>query len=168
LKIFYANLPNTKDERYKNLVDKIKHTVKYDFEYSSVCKISYTAITKHCDERFFKLLYLLKENLVVKFKIELEEFIEINKQFYGEFWTNAIKINARILFHTAKNQNLIETQEFILINIPDVDVKAPVTAMFTEQSEFYAVFNEPLENDEQFILVSISHLHILKIAQNVI
>lgn len=155
LKILYANLPNTKDEEYKNLVDKIKRTVKYDLEYSSVCKISYTSVTKHCDELFFNLLDLLKKNLVVKFKIELEEFIEINKKFYGEFWTNAIKTNARILYHTACDQNLIETQEYILITIPNVDIKAPVTSMFTELSEFYTVFNEPLEKDEKSVLVSI-------------
>ncbi|CAH1719066.1 unnamed protein product [Chironomus riparius] len=152
LKIFFANLPNTKDKEYNNLVDKIKHEVKYDFGYSSVCKISYASITKHCDERFFNLLFFLKENLVVRFKLELEDFIEINKKFYGEFWTNAIKTNARILYHTANSQGLIETQEFILISMPSIDIKSPVVSIFTELSEFYTVFNEPLEDDQKFII----------------
>jgi hypothetical protein len=137
------------------LVDKIKHEVKHDFEYSSVCKISYASITKHCDERFFNLLYLLKENLVAKFKLNFEEFIQINKKLYGEFWTNAIKTNIRILYHTAKIQGLTETQEFILINTPNINIKAPVSSVFTELSEFYAVLNEPLASDEKLIFVSI-------------
>ncbi|XP_070506560.1 uncharacterized protein [Chironomus tepperi] len=166
LKILYANLPNTKDPEYKSLIDKIKQVVKFDFHYLSVCKISYAAITKHCDERFFNLLYLLKDNLVVKFKLELEEFIEINKKFYGEYWTHAIKTNARIFYQTAKNQGLIETQEFILINIPNVDIKAPVTTMFTELSECYAIFNEPLESGEQLILKYI-HTFIDKMPESI-
>ncbi|XP_070506700.1 uncharacterized protein [Chironomus tepperi] len=152
LKILYANLPNTKDTEYKSLIDKIKQAVKFDFHYSSVCKISYEAITKHCDERFFNLLYFLKENLVAKFKLNFEEFIKINKKFYGDFWKNAIKTNVRILYHTANNQNLTDTKEFILINTPNINIKAKVSSIFMELSEFYTIFNEPLEKEDEFKL----------------
>lgn len=155
LTIFYAYLPNTKDDEYKNITKHILDLVKYDFEYSSVCKISYTSITKHCDEKFFNLLHLLKENLVAKFKLNFEEFIKINQKLYGEYWIHAIKTNIRVLYEIARVQGLVETQEFMLINTPNINIKAPVTSLFTELSEFQAVFNEPLDADDELILVNI-------------
>ncbi|KAL7031472.1 hypothetical protein ACKWTF_007026 [Chironomus riparius] len=95
---------------------------------------------------------MLKENLVAKFKLNFEEFIKIKKKLYGEYWIYAIKTNVRILYLTAKMQDLVETQEFMLINTPNINIKVPVSSIFVELSEFQTIFNEPLEDDQKFIL----------------
>ena len=85
----------------------------------SFFELSYKAITQKCDQKYFELVFYLRENKVVKFKFEFKNFILMHKKYFGEYWTTAIKFSAQLLFTVAVDQYLIDIREFILIELKD-------------------------------------------------
>jgi hypothetical protein len=158
LKILTVFLDNTSDESYKQLKEQILECVNYKFECHSVYRISLDAIEKHCDERFFKITFLLKENRLKKFEFEFEDFIKTYQKFYGEYWKVAIKPNARLLYHICEEQcekKLLKTVEFIFHKCPFIELNSTILTTFEEVADFDTIFNEPLSKCEEEFLVSI-------------
>jgi hypothetical protein len=85
-------------------------------ENDSICKLSYSSMLEFCNYKCYNLEFLLKESQIIKFKKEYINLIEIYKQFFGEYWSRALKTNAQMLYHLAKTLNLIESAYFILIS----------------------------------------------------
>ena len=154
MKILLTFVRNTKDEKFATLKTDIIETFSYNLSYRSICKISYEAIIQYFDGKFFKLLFLLKENYVNKFRIEFHKFIIEHKELLGEYWRNALKMNAQLLFHIARNQGLVDTQEYILISTTIFELKHTIASSLLEFAEFQIVFNEPLKKSEKKLLVS--------------
>lgn len=154
LKILVVYLDNTKDEIYEKLKRKVLESVNYDFNYTSVCKISYYSSVRHCDDKFFNLAFLLKEKQVLHFKTDFHEFLIIHQQLFGDYWTNAIRLNAQLLYRMAEEQALRDTSEFLLISTGDFELKQSIISKFKKLEDFYVVFNEPLDKEDEKILVS--------------
>jgi hypothetical protein len=160
LKILTVFLDNTGDDSYKHLKDQILESVNYKFEYHSAYRISLDSIEKHCDDRFFKLAFLLKENRLKKFEFEFEDFIKNYRKLYGEYWKVAIKPNARLLYHICEEQcekKLLKTVEFIFLKCPFIELNSTILTTFEEVADFETIFNEPLKRSEEEFLVSRYH-----------
>lgn len=156
LKILIVFTDNTNDEHYSELKDKILDTVSYHFETNSVYKVNYDSIEKYCDEKYFKLAFLLKENRLKRFEFEFEEFIQMYKKLYGEYWKSAIKLNARLLHHIGEDnceKKLLKTIEFIFKKCSFIELNSTILTNLDELSEFYVIFNEPLDKHEEKVLV---------------
>jgi len=154
LKILIVYLDNTIDEIYEKLKRKVLESVNYNFSYTSVCKISYDSIVRHCDDKFFNLVFLVKENQVLHFKTDFQEFLTMHQQLFGDYWTNAIRLNAQLLYRMAEEQALRDTSEFLLISTGDFELKQSIVSKFKKLEDFYVVFNEPLDKEDEKILVS--------------
>ncbi|KAL7029818.1 hypothetical protein ACKWTF_006380 [Chironomus riparius] len=152
VKILLTFLRNTKDEDFSILKDEIIDFFSYDLKFDSICKISYREIVQYLDDKFFKLIFLLKENYVVKFRIEFHKFIKSHKELLGEYWRNAMKLNAQLLFHVARNQGLVDTQEYILISTTIFELKHSIASSLLEFAEFQIVYAEPLKKHEEKLL----------------
>jgi len=159
LKILTVFLDNTSDDIYKHLKEQILECVNYKFECHSVYRISLDSIEKHCDERFFKIAFLLKENRLKKFEFEFEDFIKTYQNYYGEYWKVAIKPNARLFYHICEEQcekKLLKTVEFIFHKCPFIELNSTILTTFEEVADFETIFNEPLSKCEEEFLVSIT------------
>lgn len=159
LKILVVYLDNTKDNTYKNIKEKVLKSVNYNFRYTSVCEISYDSIVRHCDDKFFNLVFLLKENQVLHFKTDFQEYITTHQQLLGDYWTHAIRLNAQLLYRMAEEQGLRDTSEFLLISTGDFELKQSIVAKFKKLEDFYVVFNEPMNEKDVEILVSQTSLN---------
>lgn len=157
LKILVVYLENTKDETYNNIKKKVLKSVNYNFSYTSICRISYDSIVRHFDDRFFNLVFLLKENQVLHFKTDFQEFITTHQQLLGDYWLNAIRLNAQLLYRMAEEQGLRDTSEFLLISTGDFELKQSIIANFKKLEDFYVVFNEPMDKEDEKVLVSQIH-----------
>ncbi|XP_070492751.1 uncharacterized protein [Chironomus tepperi] len=152
IKILLTFIRNTKDQEFADLKKDIIETFEYDLTYASVCKISYNSIVKYFDGKFFELLFYLKENCINKFRVGFDKYISEHKQLLGEYWRNALKMNAQLLFHIARNQGLVDTQEFILISSSIFELKHSIASSLLEFAEFQIVFVEPLKKSEEKLL----------------
>jgi len=119
---------------------------------TTTCKKSYREMTKNCDEIFFKLVFIMKKKFSMRFKIGYKKFIEIYKNYFGEYWNYEITQNAKLLLLLADIQELTDSKEFILINTKS-DLKSDFLSIFQKIAEFRAVFNEPLDDGDQKLLV---------------
>ncbi|KAL7026859.1 hypothetical protein ACKWTF_005204 [Chironomus riparius] len=158
LKILTVFLDNTGDDIYKHLKEQISESVNYKFECHSVYRISLDAIEKHCDEKFFKIAFLLKENRLKRFEFEFEDFIKTYQKYYGEYWKVAIKPNARLLYHICEEQcekKLLKTVEFIFHKCPFIELNSTILTTFEEVADFEAIFNEPLSKCEEELLENV-------------
>ena len=156
LKLVTAFLDNADEELYKNLKQKILESIKHESSpHQSACKISYNEIMKHCDDLYFKLLFLLNENLMMSFKFEYKDFKKAYQNYFGEYWTQAIKQNAQLLYIFADLQQLVDTKEFLLIITEGVNLKSNITSPIKKIAEFQAVFVEPLERTHVKLLVRV-------------
>ncbi|XP_070498405.1 uncharacterized protein [Chironomus tepperi] len=156
LKILVVHLSYSDDSSYADIKSNILEATKHQNEFRSPYKQSYQAITKHCDEKFFEMAFYLKQNLVMKFKVEYKNFIEMHKKYFGEFWVTAIKFNSQLLNAIAELQDLVETKEFLLIELNDPEIKSSPTIIFEKISEFQAVFNEPLDDKDEELLTQLT------------
>ncbi|KAL7031477.1 hypothetical protein ACKWTF_007031 [Chironomus riparius] len=157
LKILLVYLDNTKDETYNNIKRKVLESVKYDFNFTSVCKVSYNSIVRYCDYKFFNLVFLLKENQVLHFKTNFQECIKTYQQLLGDYWTNAIRLNAQLLYLMAEEQGFRDTSEFLLISTGDFELKQPIVSKFKKLEAFYVVFNEPMDEKDEQLLESLTN-----------
>ena len=140
----------------QNFKQKILESIKHEASpHQSACKISYNEIMKHCDELYFKLLFLLNENLMMSFKFEYKDFKKAYQNYFGEFWTHAIKQNAQLLYIFADLQQLVDTKEFLLIITEGVNLKSNITSPIKKVAEFQAVFVELLERTHVKLLVRV-------------
>ncbi|CAG9801252.1 unnamed protein product [Chironomus riparius] len=121
----------------------------------TTCKMSYTVMTKNCDEVFFKLAFIMKKNFTMNFKIGYKKFIEIYKNYFGEYWNYEIVQNAKLLLLMADIQNLTDTREFILITTEKSRLRSDLLQRFKNVAEFQAVFNEPLDDAVQVKMVEL-------------
>ncbi|KAL7026858.1 hypothetical protein ACKWTF_005203 [Chironomus riparius] len=159
LKAFIVYLQNTTNENFTTLKEKIMEAVQYNFKQYSSYDILIDSIVKHCDEKFFQLIFLLKENLVNNFEFGLEDLITTYKKFYGEYWETAMKKNVRLLYHAAVN--FCEESKFsvylklILAKCSFLDINSSILKSFKEVDDFYVLFNGSLEDREVKFLVSI-------------
>lgn len=156
VKVLVAFCKNTKDDEFNYIRDEIFDTFDHALDYKSICEISYQEMTQHCDGKFFKLAFYLRENLVQKFKIEFRKFIKAHKQFYGEFWMHAIKLNAQLLYHMASNQELVDTKETILLSTSIHELKHSIASYFIDYADFRVVFYDSLTDEEEKQWVSIN------------
>jgi hypothetical protein len=155
LTVFVRNVPH---ENYEELKKKILDAVKYKFEVFSSYHITIESITKHCDEKFFQLVFLLKENFLKNFEFAFEDYIQLYRKFYGEYWKVAMKENARLLYHVAEEQceqKLLKTVEFIFNHCSFIELNSTILSSLQQVDEFYVIFNEPLEDEEKEFLVRI-------------
>jgi hypothetical protein len=152
LKVFVAFLENTKDETYIKLKDEILKCTLYDTNDPSSCKMSYKTMMNHCDEYFFKLTFLLKENLTTEFKVEYKKLLKICQNYFGEYWTYAIKQNAQLLYLMTDVQQLVDTREFLLLNTEGSELKARITSTFDKVAEFQTV-NRALDSSDASLMV---------------
>lgn len=112
-------------------------------------------MSQKCDQKYFELIFLLRENMVIKFKFEFKKFILMHKKYFGEYWTTAIKLSAQLLFTVAVDQDLYDIKEFILLELKDPDIKKPFTISFYNVREFDAIFNEELKGSDKKTYVGI-------------
>ncbi|XP_070506632.1 uncharacterized protein [Chironomus tepperi] len=157
LKILVIYLDNTKDEIYNKIKERVLKSVNYNFSYTSVAKISYESIVRHLDDLFFQLVFLLKENQILHFKTDFEKFKSKYQQLLGDYWSNAIRLNSQLLYRMAEEQSLRDTSEFLLQSTGDFELKQPITAKFKKLEDFYVVFNEPLDKENEKILTSLEN-----------
>jgi len=156
LKILTVFLRNVSNENYEELKKKILDAVKYKFEVFSSYHIAIESITKHCDEKFFHLVFQLKENFLKNFEFAFEDYIQIYRKFFGEYWKVAMKENARLLYHVAEEQceqKLLKTVEFIFNNCSFIELNSTILTSLQQVDEFYVIFNEPFEDKEKKFLV---------------
>lgn len=153
LKILIVFLKNTKTDDYKSLKKTIMAEVHHKVEFTSICKTSYKAMKKLCDEKFFELAFLVKESRNMIFKAKYKEFIKLHKNYFGEYWNTALKHNAQLIHLIAFKQGLTETEEFILLNTNDPELKFPITAHFTKFDEFYDVLPQSYDKENYEITV---------------
>lgn len=152
LKVFVAFLENTKNETYNTLKKDILACSLYDVNNPSLCKMSYKMMMNHCDHHFFKLAFLLKENLVMEFKVEYKKLLKISQNYFGEFWTYAIKQNAQLLYLMTDAQQLVDTREFLLLNTEGLELKSKITSTFNRVAEFQSVY-KALNSSELSLMV---------------
>jgi len=163
LKLVTAFLDNADEEIYINLKEKILESIQHDASpHQSACKISYNEIMKHCDELYFKLLFLLNENLMMSFKFEYKKFKTAYQNYFGEYWTHEIKPNAQLLYIFTDLQQLIDTKEFLLIITEGVNLKSNITSTIKNVAELQAVFVESLDTKHNELLVRILFKQISK------
>lgn len=156
LKIATVFLQNTSEQIYKDLKMQILSEVKFNLENNSIYQISIDDIQKHCNEKFFELVFLLKENHLKTFEFEFEDYMKTHQKLYGEYWMVAIKENVRLLYHVAEEQchkKLFKTVEFIFNKCNFIELNSTILTTLQQMDEFFVVFNEPLEINEIKILV---------------
>lgn len=66
-----------------------------------------------------------------------------------------MRMQNQILFLLTKYHKLVDIREFFLIESADPEIKSFVT-YFQKVSEFQALFNEPLDNMIEKLMVSLS------------
>ncbi|KAL7051821.1 hypothetical protein ACKWTF_004645 [Chironomus riparius] len=159
LKLVTAFLDNADEEVYQILKQKILESIQHEASpHQSACKISYNEIMKHCDELYFKLLFLLHENLMMSFKFEYKDFMAVYQSYFGEFWTYAIKQNAQLLYVFSYLQELFDTKEFLLISTEGTNLKSNITSTIRKVAEFQAVFVEPLDKIHKKLLDQMTNI----------
>jgi len=158
LKVFIVYLHNTSNENYTIIKDKIMEAMHYNFKQYSYYEILIDSIDKHCDEKFFQLIFLLKENLLNNFEFGFEDFIKSYQKFYGEYWEIAIKKNVRLLYHAAINfceeSDLSAYAKIILTKCNFIGLNSSILTTFKEVDDFYLLFNGSLDDQEVKFLVS--------------
>ncbi|XP_070506640.1 uncharacterized protein [Chironomus tepperi] len=158
LTVFLRDVPN---QNYEELKFKILDAVKYKLEVFSSYHIAIESISKHCDEKFFHLVFQLKENFLKNFEFAFEDYIQIYRKYYGEYWKVAMKENARLLYHVAEEQcerRLLKTVEFIFNHCSFIELNSTILTSLQQVDEFYVIFNEPLDEKEKDFLVEIEKL----------
>lgn len=161
LKILFVFLSSSNNQIYKDLKQSTLAKIKRNIFSSSsdpcrsTCNSSYKEMKRVCNHDFFKLLFLLKENYVQKFKVEYKKFVKSHKQSFGEYWIYEIKRNGQLLHLMADLQNLIDSKEYLLLKTKESDLKASIMTSFRGVAEFQAVFKRPLKNEDQKLLVNI-------------
>lgn len=152
LKVLIIFLENDNDSKTKN---SIYEFLKAQTSSDSVDqkKTNYDAMIDHCDRLFFNLVFFLKEDLIPVFKDEFKNYIKLYKQYYGDYWTYALKENGRLLYLLTKIHKLNECGMFISMKTPESKLKSSITSLFTDVAEFHVVFNEPLDNNDTEKLV---------------
>ena len=152
LKVFVVFLENTKDETYTKLKEDIIKCALHNPNDPSMCKMSYKMMMNHCDQYFFKLAFLLKENLIMEFKVEYKKLLKTCKNYFGEYWTYAIKQNAQLLYLMTDAQQLVDTREFLLLNTKNSDLKSRITVTFKILAEFQSVYKTLSSSDESLLV----------------
>ncbi|XP_070506690.1 uncharacterized protein [Chironomus tepperi] len=152
LKVLIVYLQNSYNENYTNLKDKIMEAVHYNFKQYSCYEILIDSIVKYCDEKFFQLIFTMKENLVNNFEFGFGDLITNYKKFYGEYWEIAIKENVRLLHHAAINC-CVDSESSVFVKLildkcSFIELNSSILASFKEVDDFYVLFNGMLDDKE--------------------
>ncbi|XP_070506523.1 uncharacterized protein [Chironomus tepperi] len=161
LKILTVFLRDVPDQNYEELKFKILDAINYKFEVLSSYHIAIESIIKHCDEKFFYLVFQLKENFLKGFEFAYLDYIQIYRKYYGEYWKVAMKENARLLYHVAEEQcerKLLKSVEFIFNHCSFIEINSTILTSIQQVDEFYVIFNEPLDEKEKDFLVEVEKL----------
>lgn len=141
------------DESYDETKSSIMASLCSDTS-DSIFKISESFITSNCNRLFFELIFLLKESRLKQFEFKFEEFIQMHKIYYGEYWKHGMKSDARLLHQTAEIRPYYKTVEFIFQKCSFIELNYTILTEFEELSEFNAIFGDTLKMKQRDFLVN--------------
>jgi len=158
LKILTIYLKTTPVKTYESQKEEVLIALYYKMDNYSPYEASIDSIAKLCDNKFFELIFLSKENCLASFELRFDKFIETYKKYYGEYWSIAIKPNIRLLFHLATKERdqseYSEIVDLILNKCSFIDMSSSILATFREVGDFFIIFNGTLQRKERKFLVS--------------
>lgn len=128
----------------------------------SIFKVSENLITSNCNRMYFELIFLLKESRLKQFEFKFEEFIQMHKKNYGEYWKHAMKSDARILHQTAETRQYYKTIEFIFQKCSFIELNCTILTEFEELSEFNAIFKDFLNKEQKEFVVIFKYFNLIK------
>ena len=120
----------------------------------SIFKVSENLITNNCNRMYFELIFLLKESRLKQFEFKFEEFIQMHKKNYGEYWKHAMKSDARIIHQTAETRQYYKTIEFIFQKCSFIELNCSILTEFEELSEF-SIFKDTLNKKQKEFVVNL-------------
>lgn len=141
------------DETYEEIKSLIMESLHSDTS-DSIFKASENFMSSNCNRLFFELIFLLKESRLKQFEFKFEEFIQMHKKFYGEYWKHAMKSDARLLHQTAEIRPYYKTIEFIFQKCSFIELNYTILTEFEELSEFNATFGDTLTKSQLNFLVN--------------
>lgn len=144
----------------KDVYENVKKTIMSFLpaeSFDSIFQMHENVIKSNCNRLFFELIFLIKESRLKRFEFKLEDFIEIHKKYYGEYWKHAMKFDARILCLTAENLNFYKTVEFMFMKCSFIELNSTILTEFEELGELCEIFGDNLNEDEKKFLVNLTY-----------
>jgi hypothetical protein len=125
-----VNKPNNDD--YKNSKEKVEKAVRGSQE-----------------KAFFDLVFMIHENLIDKFDIELEKFVKEQKNLHGDFFQHSATPNLRLLNALIKRKGDMKVTQVLFRVCPFIEYNSTILTTFKEYQQFQ-MFNVGKFNNKTF------------------